>query len=89
MTLPARINEAQDGRVLRIVGQKLELFCTAPFAPGQPLSIVLELDSAITVTGKTLQSRKRDDGSGFDVTLRVHALPKAHRLALVEVLSGS
>lgn len=60
----------------------LELICDKAHPPGRPLALSVQLPAdEQALTGKTVGSKKRDDGS-FDVRLRLSSVRREQRAAL-------
>jgi hypothetical protein len=67
------------GALVRVDGEVLHAVLDRPFAPGSPVRMQVDAEGeALPVQGKTIGSKKRDDGR-FDVRLRLINLRREHR----------
>ncbi len=80
--IAARFESGDDADVLAIEGEILTLISPRAFAPGAPLRFTC---TDLTLAGKSLGSKRRDDGR-FDVRLRLVNLRRTDRERLGELL---
>jgi hypothetical protein len=63
-------------------GKLFQLVSESAFAPGQPMTVQLQLTHSLTLDLKSIGSTKRADGR-FDVRARAATLPRQSRAALL------
>jgi hypothetical protein len=78
---------AEKGRVLGWDGAFLEVELPLPFAPGAPVSLMVELEHPLPFEGKSLGS-KRNEAGLFVLKVRPVMLSKHARLALDALKEG-
>ena len=88
MTVGLSLEDGARGEAVRVDGEVIEIVAPRAFAPGAPVRMRVDADGeAIPVEGKTIGSKRRDDGR-FDVRLRLINLRRPHRVALESTLRG-
>ena len=75
-----------EGEAVRLEGQHLTAVFARAFAPGAPIPFTAALETPITLRGKSLGSKRREDGR-FTVRMRLISLRKIERAALEAGLS--
>lgn len=83
MSYPAlRLDNAGDALIVEVQGEAITLRTSKPFAPGSPVSGVL--DNAHSLRLKTHRCRKEDRADGFEFTLdgRIVDMTKTLRAVL-------
>lgn len=79
---PARLRAGGEGEAIAWSRDVLHLVLPRAFAPGAPIALTVELEGgALELTGKTLGSKRRDDGR-FDVRARLIDLRREDRARL-------
>lgn len=88
MSAPLELDDGESGEAGRLDGEVLEAVLPRAFAPGAPVRFEVQIGGeTIPVQGKTIGSKRRDDGR-FDVRLRLINLRREHREALRSALPG-
>jgi hypothetical protein len=84
----ARLTSPRSGalELLSFDGKLFQLRGPEPFAPGQPLTVIVTLASDHLLELKSLGSVKRDDS--YDIRARAQTLHKATREALLAHFSA-
>jgi hypothetical protein len=79
---PVRVEQGGEGDALTVAGEVLHIVIDRPYAPGAPISMTItRADGALGLRGKTIGSKRRDDGR-FDVRLRLVSLSRTDRARL-------
>ena len=79
---PVLVEQGGEGEALSVAGEVLHLVIDRPYAPGAPVSMtVTRADGELRLRGKTIGSKRRDDGR-FDVKLRLVSLSRIDRARL-------
>lgn len=87
MSAGLTLDDGARGEAVRVDGEVLEAVLPRAFAPGAPARMELDGDAPIPIEGKTIGSKRRDDGR-FDVRMRLINLRREHRAALESALRG-
>ena len=83
--IPLRLGD-EEGRVVSLVGEVLEIHASGSHPPGQPVEVVLRLpDGALALKAKSRGSR-RLDAETFAVTLRLVELRRRDRARIESAL---
>lgn len=84
MSAPLTLSSGGEGEAVDLAGEVLRVVLPRAFAPGAPVTLTVDLDAPVTITGKTIGSKLRDDGR-FDVRLRLVNLRRSDREALARL----
>ena len=87
MTVPARAASGEALSLTAFDGKLFRLVSPRAFAPGQPLTLSLELGSGLSLELKSLGSVRLAQG-GFEVRARAATLSRAARAALLARFAG-
>lgn len=83
-----RVDGDDGGELSSLAGNILALYHARAFPPGRPLECVVQSVPAMELTGRTVGSKKQDDGR-FLVRVRLTNLRKEHRAALVAMIGAA
>ncbi len=87
MSVVARF-DGGEGEVVALDGERLEVISPKAFAPGQPIRFEALIDDAsLSLEGRTIQSKKRDDAR-FTVRLRLVNLSRPTKDRLQQALGA-
>ncbi len=86
--MPITLARGGDGSAESVDGEVLTCVVSRAFAPGAPVDFTVRIGAGeLTLGGKSLGSRRRDDGR-FDVRFRLVNLRREDREALAATLPG-
>jgi hypothetical protein len=87
MTLRTHTAEGDSLELTEFDGKHFALISSKAYAPGQPITLIVELVPTCTLDLKSLGSKKRADDR-FDVRARAQTLAKGTRDRIVAALDG-
>jgi hypothetical protein len=87
MSAEVRVGGERLGATEAYGGEVLTLVLARPYAPGAPLHFTVEASTPLELTGKSLGSKRREDGR-FTVRLRLTNLRRDERRALEALHPG-
>lgn len=87
--IPLRFTDGEEGHVVALDGEILEIRASGSHPPGQPVEVVLDLSGgALSLKAKSRGSRRIDDET-FEVRLRLVELRKRERARIDAALANA
>jgi hypothetical protein len=88
MTLPAKTENGEALDVVEFDGLLATVHSARPFAPGQPLTLVVALEPAFVAEARTVAAKRLPEGP-FEVRVRLISLKREERQRLLEAMPVS